>query len=84
MQTLRDEANLPFLAKVFGGLSDEPDLKQIFSKHSPSSLLITEYVERLKGYDGFFTKDNVAALTEAAGQDEGLSEHINHAGTVFD
>ena len=30
----------------------------------------TEYVERCHGYEGFFTRDNVAALTEAAGADE--------------
>ena len=43
-------------------ITDEPNLKQIFSKHSPYSLLITEYVERCFGYEGFFTKSNVAAL----------------------
>lgn len=84
VSTLKDEAHLPFLAKVFGGLTDGPDLKQIFSKHSFFSLLITEYVQRIDGFDGFFTKDNVAALTEAAGQDEMLSKHVKNQGTVFD
>ncbi|MEQ8651342.1 MAG: hypothetical protein RIC87_02645 [Kiloniellales bacterium] len=70
---------VPFLAHVVGSCGEEPDLKQIFSKHSEFSLLITEYVERCHGYQGFFTKENVAALTEAAG----LDERFEH-GHVFD
>ena len=70
---------VPFLAHVVGECKDEPNLKQIFSKHSKNTILITEYVERCHGFDGFFTKDNVAALTEAAGQDE----QFKH-GQVFD
>ncbi len=73
------ERGVPFLAHVVGECKDEPNLKQIFSKHSKNTLLITEYVERCHGFDGFFTKDNVAALTEAAGQDE----QFKH-GQVFD
>ncbi|MEX0768336.1 MAG: hypothetical protein WD029_07685 [Microthrixaceae bacterium] len=69
----------PFLADVVGECKDEPNLKQIFSKSSPYSLLITEYVERCHGYEGFFTRDNVAALTAAAGD----SERFEH-GHVFD
>ena len=76
--TLAD-SGIPFLANVVGECKDEPNLKQIFSKHSAHSVLITEYVERCFGYEGFFTKDNVAALTQAAGQDE----HYKH-GNVFD
>jgi hypothetical protein len=78
VETLRDSGT-PFLAHVVGECSDQPNLKQIFSKHSAYSVLITEYVERCFGYEGFFTKDNVAALTQAAGQDE----HYRH-GNVFD
>ncbi|MCR9215419.1 MAG: hypothetical protein NXI13_17020 [Proteobacteria bacterium] len=70
---------VPFLAHVVGECKDEPNLKQIFSKHSKNTILITEYVERCHGFDGFFTKDNVAALTEAAGQDE----QYKH-GQIFD
>jgi hypothetical protein len=70
---------IPFLAHVVGECKDEPNLKQIFSKHSAYSLLITEYVERCHNYQGFFTKSNVAALTEAAG----LDERYEH-GHVFD
>ena len=68
-----------FLAHVVGECKDDPNLKQIFSKSSRYSLLITEYVERCHGYEGFFTRSNVAALTEAAGADERY-EH----GHVFD
>jgi hypothetical protein len=68
-----------FLAHVVGECKDEPNLKQIFSKASVYSLLITEYVERCHGYEGFFTRSNVAALTEAAGE----AERYEH-GHVFD
>ncbi|MEB3323166.1 MAG: hypothetical protein VKI81_10130 [Synechococcaceae cyanobacterium] len=78
VRRLRQEG-VPFLAEVVGECSDRPNLKQIFSKSSPYSLLITEYVQRCLGYDGFFTRENVAALTEAAGQEERY-EH----GNVFD
>ena len=69
----------PFLAHVVGECKDDPNLKQIFSKSSPYSMLITEYIERCHGYAGFFTRNNVAALTAAAGADERY-EH----GHVFD
>lgn len=74
-----EELGTAFLAQVVGECKDEPNLKQIFSKSSPYSLLITEYVERCHGYEGFFTRDNVAALTAAAGEDE----RYDH-GHVFD
>lgn len=70
---------IDFLAHVVGECKDKPDLKQIFSKRSQYSMLITEYVERCHNFDGFFTKDNVAALTAAAGQDEIVAH-----GKVFD
>jgi hypothetical protein len=70
---------VPFLAHIVGECKDDPDLKQIFSKHSKYSLLITEYVERCHKFKGFFTKQNVASLTEAAGKDE----RYQH-GHVFD
>jgi hypothetical protein len=73
------EMGAPFLADVVGECKDEPNLKQIFSKSSPYSLLITEYVERCHDFEGFFTRDNVASLTEAAGADE----RYDH-GHVFD
>lgn len=70
---------VPFLAHVVGECVDDPNLKQIFSRHSKYSILITEYVERCHGYEGFFTRDNVASLTAAAGQDEQF-----HHGQIFD
>lgn len=70
---------IPFLAHVAGECTDSPNLKPIFSKHSEYSILITGYVERSYGLDGFFTKDNVAALTQAAGADEQY-----HHGNILD
>jgi hypothetical protein len=84
IHTLRDQAHVSFLAKIFGECNDEPDLKQIFSTHSALSLLITEYVERCHGFDGFFTKENVAALTEAAGLDEQLKSDHKNGGVIGD
>lgn len=66
--------NVPFLAQVIGECRDFPDLKQIFSKSSNYSLLITEYVQRCQNFQGFFTKTNVAELTRAAGEDEKLKK----------
>jgi hypothetical protein len=73
------EAGVAFLADVVGECTDMPNLKQIFSKSSSHSLLITEYVQRCMGYDGFFTRENVASLTEAAGHEERYEQ-----GDVFD
>ena len=70
---------IPFLAHVVGECKDSPDLKQIFSKHSKYSILITEYIERCHQFKGFFTKQNVASLTQAAGNDE---RYVH--GQVFD
>ena len=78
VDTLKNQG-IDFLAQVVGECKDTPNLKQIFSKHSKYSLLITEYIERCHGYEGFFTKSNVAALTQAAGEDE----RYQH-GNVFD
>lgn len=59
-----------FLLDVIG--SKEEGLKQIFSSASEHSSLIVEYVQRFGDFDGFFTKQNVAELTEAAGVEENL------------
>ncbi|TPW10355.1 MAG: hypothetical protein FD130_2247, partial [Halothiobacillaceae bacterium] len=61
-----------FLLDVIG--SKEDGLKQIFSSASEHSSLIIEYVQRFGDFDGFFTKDNVARLTAAAGVEEELLE----------
>lgn len=63
-----------FLLDVIG--SKEEGLKQIFSNASEHSSLIIEYVQRYDGFDGFFTRDNVAKLTEAAGVEEGVLEKM--------
>ncbi|BCM24101.1 hypothetical protein [Methyloradius palustris] len=60
-----------FLLDVIG--SKEEGLKQIFSNASEHSSLIIEYVQRFGDFDGFFTQDNVAKLTEAAGHEESLN-----------
>ena len=59
-----------FLLDVIG--SREEGLKQIFSSASEYSSLIVEYVQRFGDFQGFFTKDNVANLTHAAGVEESL------------
>lgn len=59
-----------FLLDVIG--SREEGLKQIFSSASEHSSLIIEYVQRFGAFDGFFTKQNVAELTHAAGVEESL------------
>jgi hypothetical protein len=61
-----------FLLDVIG--SKDQGLKQIFSNASEHSSLIIEYVQRFGSFDGFFTRENVAALTEAAGAEEGVME----------
>ena len=75
---LRDQG-VSFLSTVVGECRDQPNLKQIFTRSSAFTLLITEYIQRCMGYDGFFTRENVAALTEAAGYEE----RYQH-GQVFD
>ncbi|SNR89504.1 hypothetical protein SAMN05192560_1633 [Methylobacillus rhizosphaerae] len=64
-----------FLLDVIG--SREEGLKQIFSNASEHSSLIVEYVQRFGDFQGFFTKDNVAVLTEAAGRDEGVQAGVS-------
>ena len=59
-----------FLLDVIG--SREEGLKQVFSSASEYSSLIVEYVQRFGDFQGFFTKQNVANLTHAAGVEESL------------
>jgi hypothetical protein len=61
-----------FLLDVIG--SREEGLKQIFSSASEHSSLIIEYVQRFGDFEGFFTKRNVARLTQAAGTEEELKQ----------
>ncbi|MBF0320583.1 MAG: hypothetical protein HQL01_12350 [Nitrospirae bacterium] len=55
-----------------GGLTGtrEEGLRQVFTKRSALTGWVTEYVERFEGFHGFFTRKNVAFLTQAAGRDE--------------
>lgn len=62
------KAEKEFLLHVVGSCKE--GLKQIFSKASKYSFIITEYIQRCDEYEGFFTKENVGALTMAAGADE--------------
>lgn len=66
------EAGRDFLLGVIG--SKDEGLKQIFSSASEHSSLIIEYVQRFNDFEGFFTKDNVAKLTHAAGVEEELKQ----------
>lgn len=63
-----------FLLETVG--SREEGLKQIFSSASDFSTLIIEYVQRFGDFQGFFTRENVALLTFAAGQEEGVKVGI--------
>ena len=57
---------MDFLVDLVG--SPQEGLKQTFSGMSPTTLLVNEYIHRYGDFDGFFTQDNVAALTEATGR----------------
>ncbi|MDD1650519.1 MAG: hypothetical protein LUO80_09025, partial [Methylococcaceae bacterium] len=63
-----------FLLDTIGSRSE--GLKQIFSSASDFSSLIIEYVQRFGDFQGFFTRDNVAKLTHAAGQEEGVKAEV--------
>ena len=71
VEQIRQEGK-DFLLDVIG--SKEEGLKQIFSNASEHSSLIIEYVQRFGEFNGFFTKDNVASLTHAAGVADELLE----------
>ncbi|MGE4553015.1 MAG: hypothetical protein AB7D57_07875 [Desulfovibrionaceae bacterium] len=55
-----------FLVELVGG--PDEGLHQTFSKASPNTLLVNEYIQRYDGFDGFFTKSNVTLLTKATEQ----------------
>ncbi len=79
---IADQANIDYVVSVLRGCgqdflldvigSEEEGLKQIFSSASEHSSLIIEYVQRFGDFQGFFTKGNVAHLTQAASVEEGL------------
>lgn len=55
-----------FLIALVG--SPDEGLKQTFTVGSPNTFLVNEYIHRYGGFDGFFTKSNVTALTGATGK----------------
>ena len=79
VQSIRQHGK-EFLLQVIG--SEEEGLKQIFSSASEHSSLIIEYVQRFGDFQGFFTRDNVAELTRAAGVEEELVELQKEADSV--
>jgi hypothetical protein len=52
-----------FLLDLVG--SPDEGLKQTFTKGSPNTFLVNEYIHRYGDFDGFFTKSNVTDLTKA-------------------
>ena len=54
---------MEFLVELVG--SPEEGLKQTFSRMSPHTLLVNEYIQRYGDFTGFFTKSNVTLLTKA-------------------
>ena len=56
-------AGQEFLVELVG--SPAEGLKQTFTQPSPHTMLVHEYIYRYGGFDGFFTKSNVTALTRA-------------------
>ncbi|MBU3182949.1 hypothetical protein KPL38_17975, partial [Clostridium psychrophilum] len=54
---------MDFLIELIG--STEEGLKQTFTCPSKNTFLVNEYIYRYNGFDGFFTKGNVADLTGA-------------------
>jgi hypothetical protein len=57
---------MEFLVNLVG--SPEEGLKQTFSVASPNTMIVNEYIQRYADFDGFFTRSNVAILTEATGK----------------
>jgi hypothetical protein len=54
---------LSYLSDLVG--SPEEGLEQIFTQPSWHTMLVTEYIQRYGGFDGFFTRSNVERLTAA-------------------
>lgn len=54
---------LEYMVELVG--SREEGLRQTFTWPSKHTFLVNEYIQRYDGFDGFFTKSNVTALTRA-------------------
>ena len=59
-------SGMDFLVDLVG--SPDEGLKQTFSMPSPYTMVVNEYIHRYEGFDGFFTRSNVEALTRATGR----------------
>jgi len=57
---------MEFLVELVG--SREEGLQQTFTKPSPRTYLVNEYIQRYDGFEGFFTKSNVRVLTASTGK----------------
>jgi len=57
---------MEFLVDLVG--SPQEGLEQTFSRPSPHTMIVNEYIHRYEGFDGFFTRSNVEALTRATGR----------------
>ena len=55
--------DMDFLVELVG--SEEEGLRQTFSVAMGGTMIVNEYIYRYGEFDGFFTKSNVAILTEA-------------------
>ncbi|QLA16979.1 hypothetical protein [Desulfolutivibrio sulfoxidireducens] len=62
VESLRGDG-MRYISDLVG--SRKEGLKQIFTVMSPTTFLVTEYIKRFDGFDGFFTKSNVTHLTKA-------------------
>jgi len=63
-----ERGGLAFLDGLAG--SEEEGIHQIFTRPSPHTMLVTEYIHRYGGFDGFFTEGNVTRLTEATARQD--------------
>ena len=54
---------MEFLVELVGSRAE--GLQQTFGRASEHTLLVSEYIHRYDGFDGFFTKGNVTQLTRA-------------------
>jgi len=63
-----ERGGLEFLDGLVG--SPEEGLHQIFTRPSPHTMLVTEYIHRYGDSDGFFTESNVSRLTAATARQD--------------
>jgi len=59
---------MEFLIDLVG--SPEEGIHQTFSRPSPHTMLVTEYLHRYGDFDGFFTESNVSRLTAATARQD--------------